>query len=140
MHKFPEYLHHHMKHQHVSQPLCTCSTDSVNECGKIHTNPYYSKVYIPIHKTHSKEYKKTIYHHQKLLIFENEQNQRTRMPCILGVSTHKLRGIYLGGSHLCLYESAHPHLACLNKHICHVNRLINHVPKHYFAPNFMCGW
>ena len=30
-------------------------------CGKIHSNPYYSKVYVLIHKTHSKEYKKTIF-------------------------------------------------------------------------------
>ena len=59
IHKFHKYLHHNMKHYHVSQLLCndTCSTDLVTDHDNpvvksivIHTIPNY---HLLIHKTHS---------------------------------------------------------------------------------------
>ena len=53
-----QILHHNVKHYHVSQPLCTCSTDSVTDHDNpvvksivIHTIPKY---HLLIHKKNSK--------------------------------------------------------------------------------------
>ena len=91
-------------------------------------------------------------HFKSHVIFENEQiSKQEWIPsgrCLPGERKHLtlmitllktwMKGYLSRGVLICvfLHESAHPQLACLDKHILPVNRMTQ-VPKHYIAPNFV---